>query len=529
MIKLRWLQRVAKADQTPPANPRLTIIALHGWAANGDVWQPLAESCPEFDFAVFDLPGFGQESDWAENSLDQLLAAMASAICCEDIETQDLVLVGWSLGGQLAAKLAELLTGSDLAPQSLITVASNPCFVAKDDWPDAMAPEQFDAFVSGFNADFAATVARFHRLQERGALDKRQLRSAMKALPNPIQDNARAWACALEWLRLDTRKQLANLPMPQLHILAEGDALVPSSIPLEQFGEVHRLNASHCLPLEAASQVARSIKVFLASHSACARSKMQVAKAFSQAATRYDSFAKVQKTVAQNVASMAIADLKPGQRVLDLGVGTGTVLKQLRATELDIGLVGVDIAEGMVREAKASSTLSGQSLLVADIESLPFADCCVDLAVSSLAIQWCDDLVSLFNDIYRVLKPGAKAVLATLGPQTLAELKAAWRTVDAAVHVNGFASAAAITKAAQAAGFKVSLTQQAEQLSYPELMPLLCELKAIGAHNMHSHARRGLMTKATFAALTDAYTRLPNGELAATYDVYYLSLEKTHG
>lgn len=529
MIKLRWLQRGAEADQAPPANSRFTIIALHGWAADGDVWQPLGENCPEFDIAVFDLPGFGQESDRAENSLDQLVGAMASAIRSEGLEVRQFVLVGWSLGGQLAAKLAEQLTGSNLAPQALITAASNPCFVAKESWPDAMAPEKFDAFVTGFNADFAATVTRFHRLQERGALDKRQLRSAMKTLPNPTQDNASSWACALEWLRLDTRKQLANLPMPQLHILAEGDALVPSSIPLEQFGEVHRLNSSHCLPLEAASQLARSIKVFLASHSACARSKSQVAKAFSEAASRYDSFAKVQKTVAQNVASMAIANLKPGQRVLDLGVGTGTVLKQLHAAETDINLVGVDIAEGMVREAKASSSLIGQSLLVADIEMLPFADGCVDLAVSSLAMQWCDDLPNLFAEIYRVLKPGAKAVLATLGPQTLAELKAAWRAVDAAVHVNGFASAAAVTQFAEMAGLKVSLLQQTEQLVYAELMPLLRELKAIGAHNMHSHARQGLMTKSTFAALTEAYARLPSGEFAATYDVYYLTLEKPHG
>ena len=529
MIELRWLQRVAEADQAPPANSRLTIIALHGWAANGDVWRSLAENCPEFDVAVFDLPGFGQEFDKTEIALDQLLAAMVRAIRNEASEARQFVLVGWSLGGQLAAKLAEQLTGSNLSPQAVITVASNPCFVAKSDWPDAMAPEQFDAFVAGFNADFAATVTRFHRLQERGALDKRHLRSAMKTLPNATQDNASSWACALEWLRLDTREQLANLPMPQLHILAEGDALVPSSVPLERFGEVHRLNASHCLPFEVASQLARSIKVFLASHSACARSKLQVAKAFSEAASRYDSFAKVQKTVAQNVASMAIANLKPGQRVLDLGVGTGTVLKQLSAAESDIDLVGVDIAEGMVREAKASRTLSDQSLLVADIEALPFADDCFDLAVSSLAIQWCDDLASLFADIYRVLKPGARAVLATLGPQTLAELKAAWRAVDAAVHVNGFASAAAVTQFAEVAGFKVSLLQQTEQLTYAELMPLLRELKAIGAHNMHSHARRGLMTKSTFAALTEAYARLPSGEIAATYDVYYLSLEKPHG
>lgn len=525
MIPLRWLQY--GHNQESPEAP-VTIVALHGWAADGDVWRALAEHCPNFNVAVFDLPGFNCPP--LEIELDVLIDAMASAIGHANIPARQLVVLGWSLGGQLATLLAQRLMQMELEPRALITIASNPCFVATDDWPTAMAPAQFETFLTGFRSDPGATLTRFHRLQERGARDKKQLRQAIQALPTTTPSSAPAWTAALEWLRVDTRKQLASLPMPQLHILAEGDALVPSDAPLGQFGEVHRFAASHCLPLEVPAQLARSLRVFIASHAARARTKSQVANAFSSAASHYDNFAKVQKTVAHKVAAMAKPWVVSGATVIDLGIGTGTVLKQLcmdapEATHF----LGVDIAEGMVRHATSVPELAGTALCVADIEALPFSKASIDLAVSSLAVQWCNDLPSLFADVNRVLKPGAKAVIATLGPQTLTELKAAWRAVDASVHVNGFASSAAVAQAAEAAGFTVSIERHIEQLVYPELMPLLRELKAIGAHNMHTHARRGLMTKTTFAALSEAYARLPSGELAATYDVYYVRLEKNHG
>lgn len=520
MMPLRWLNRAENAD--------FTLVAIHGWAANGDVWQLLAGELPDVDFAVFDLPGFRCTSELVD--VETVIAAMAKALNGRDAPNVPIVLMGWSLGGQLATLLATKLIESGHALRALITLASNPCFVANDDWQAAMPQAQFEAFLAGFEVNSQATLSKFHRLQERGAIDKRSLRAAMAGLPIISEACESLWREALNWLRLDTRELLAKLAVPQLHILAAGDALVPSEAPLGQFGEMHTVQGSHCLPLELPQQIARSFSVFLASHSEESRTKSQVAAAFSRAADHYDNFAKVQKTVACRVANLTETLLVEGETLLDLGTGTGSVLKYLNATRHQLEwCLGLDIAEGMVRRASAAAELEGCLLGVADIEKLPIRHSSIDVAVSSLAMQWCSDLTRLFAGLLAVLKPNGKAVIATLGPETLCELKAAWRHVDANVHVNGFANCAVLTKAAERAGFRVKLERQIEQLTYPDLMPLLRELKAIGAHNMHTHARRGLMTRSVFAALKEAYAKTSSGEFMATYDVYYLMLEKADG
>jgi pimeloyl-[acyl-carrier protein] methyl ester esterase len=77
---------------------------------------------------------------------------------------------GWSLGGMLASELAarrgERCCG-------LVTLASNPRFVAHEDWPSAMPAQTFDGFLAGCHADTQVTLKRFSCCAPRARQDPR--------------------------------------------------------------------------------------------------------------------------------------------------------------------------------------------------------------------------------------------------------------------------------------------------------------------------------------------------------------------
>ena len=148
---------------------------------------------------------------------------------------------------------------------------------------------------------------------------------------------------------------------------------------------------------------------------------------------------------------------------------------------------------------------------------------------SSLALQWCENLPAVYAEIERVLKPGGTAVIATLGPDTLYELREAWRQVDEYAHVNEFATQSAIQTAIQYSGLKIEEWQEVrEVMEYERLPELTRELKNIGAHNVNSGRPEGLTSRGRIKALAGAYEqfRRQDGLLPATYQVWYLRCEK---
>lgn len=71
------------------------------------------------------------------------------------------VWLGWSLGGLVASQVAIMRPER---VQALVTVASSPCFAARDDWP-GIKPEVLAGFQQQLSDDFQRTVERFLALQ----------------------------------------------------------------------------------------------------------------------------------------------------------------------------------------------------------------------------------------------------------------------------------------------------------------------------------------------------------------------------
>jgi demethylmenaquinone methyltransferase / 2-methoxy-6-polyprenyl-1,4-benzoquinol methylase len=100
------------------------------------------------------------------------------------------------------------------------------------------------------------------------------------------------------------------------------------------------------------------------------------------------------------------AGLKPGMKVLDVGVGTGLVAAQACMLTGDAALVtGVDPSPGMMAASKLPKTMA---LVEGRAESLPFPDNHFDFLCMGYALRHISDLSVAFAEFQRVLKPGGR-------------------------------------------------------------------------------------------------------------------------
>ena len=250
-----------------------------------------------------------------------------------------------------------------------------------------------------------------------------------------------------------------------------------------------------------------------------------VAQAFDRASASYDAAAALQERV-RNELLARLTELKlTPQTILDLGAGTGHATRALKRQYPRALVVAADIAPGMLVRARAQSRwLRRFERVRADAYSLPFRDGACDLIYSSLMLQWCDDLDVVFSEIARVLKPGGVLLFSTFGPGTLSELRDAWSASGAAGnHVNHFFDPHALGSALMQAGLAEPVLDVDRIVTrYPDVIALMRELKAIGAHNVTRGRARGLTGRKQLTAMTQAYETLRTGDgLPATYEVIH--------
>jgi SAM-dependent methyltransferase len=108
----------------------------------------------------------------------------------------------------------------------------------------------------------------------------------------------------------------------------------------------------------------------------------------------------------------ALAQLKPGERVLDLGSGGGIdVLLSARRVGPDGKAYGLDMTDQMLalaEENKLKSGLANVEFLKGEIENIPLPDNSIDVIISNCVINLSGDKDRVFAEAFRVLKPGGR-------------------------------------------------------------------------------------------------------------------------
>lgn len=197
------------------------LVLLHGWGMHGGIWDGVrAALAQRYRLHVVDLPGYGASAHQEPYTLTQLARAVAQAM------PQRAHVGGWSLGGQVAMRLA---LDFPARVDKLILLSTTPCFRQRADWTPALDEPAMEEFARSLEQDYAATLKRFLSLQARSGDDARAviaaLRSSLFARGEPVLASLRGGLAILH--DLDLRTEVAGIQQTTLLVHGARDTLTP--------------------------------------------------------------------------------------------------------------------------------------------------------------------------------------------------------------------------------------------------------------------------------------------------------------
>jgi malonyl-CoA O-methyltransferase len=254
--------------------------------------------------------------------------------------------------------------------------------------------------------------------------------------------------------------------------------------------------------------------------------KQHIRRSFDRAAENYEQWASgLQKDIGESlVQRVQCLTLEP-KRILDVGAGTGRMSRALMGIYNNAEVYSLDIAFKMLRYArKKNLAISEHRFICADAAALPFANNSMDLIISNLMLQWCENIHQVFQEFARILTPDGIVLFSTLGTDTLKELRQSWAYIDDSKHVNSFLDMHNVGDALLSSGLRNVVTDaEWHEYVYDTVQHLMREIKAVGAHNVSKNRFQGLTGKKKFETMLATYEnyRSPDGLLPATYEVIY--------
>ena len=249
---------------------------------------------------------------------------------------------------------------------------------------------------------------------------------------------------------------------------------------------------------------------------------------FEKAASSYDAAAVLQQEVANRLVDrMDVMSMKPVS-ILDAGSGTGFVSQLLAERFPKAKITALDLAYNMLKQAKNKRTFKQRwnkrfNYVNAEVENLPFADASVELVISGLTLQWCQDMPKVFKEFKRVLAPGGLLLFSSFGPDTLKELRHSWAEVDDVPHVNAFADMHDVGDALLQSGFADPvMDMEMLTVTYKDVKTVMHDLKQIGAHNVMQGRSHKITGKDKLQKMINTYEQFrSDGLVPVTHEIVY--------
>ena len=191
--------------------------------------------------------------------------------------------------------------------------------------------------------------------------------------------------------------------------------------------------------------------------------------------------------------------------VVDLGCAAGAALPLLAKRFRRARIIAMDHSGAMLRLAsRRRSLLSKRYAVQADARALPFADASIDVVFSNLLLPWAEPPDAVFTEVARVLRADGLFAFSALGPDSLQEIRRAWRTVDDGEHVSRFPDMHDVGDALVRAGLRDPvLDVDRLEVSYQDGEALFRDLTATGARNSLYQRQPGLMGRDRWRRFVD--------------------------
>ena len=239
-----------------------------------------------------------------------------------------------------------------------------------------------------------------------------------------------------------------------------------------------------------------------------------IQRRFDRAAASFDDADFVHAVTREGLLARLEPLILEARSILDLGSATGATGRLLRKRFRRAHVVSLDASHRMAARALAGTGwLSRGSAVQADACRLPFAEGVFDLVVANQLLPWLPDPGAAFAEIARVLRPGGVFTFATLGPDSLLELRRAWADIDDGAHVHAFADMHDIGDGLVRAGLADPvLDVDRLSVSYEDAERLFSDLARAGARNILPNRPQGLTGRRRFAAMRRALADAAGGE-----------------
>jgi len=217
------------------------------------------------------------------------------------------------------------------------------------------------------------------------------------------------------------------------------------------------------------------------------------------------------------LARLDVLRLAP-RLVVDLGCGLGSGASALAARYPGALVVALDSSQNMLRSAAASAD-AAFAVVGGDAERVPLKAHCAELVLANLVLPWCRPDV-VFAEAARVLAADGVALFATLGPDTLKEVREAFAAADDRIHVHAAFDMHDLGDLALAAGLADPvLDVDRLEVTYADVAALVRDLRAMGAVNVAGARRRGLTGVARWRRFEQALVATPGHRFAVTVEL----------
>jgi malonyl-CoA O-methyltransferase len=245
---------------------------------------------------------------------------------------------------------------------------------------------------------------------------------------------------------------------------------------------------------------------------------------FAGAAQTYDSAAVLAREVGARMgARLDLVKIAP-QRIADIGCATGDGIRDLQQRYGKAMPFALDYALPMLRGVRSRTprlqrmARRGPRLVNADVRALPLASNSLGLVWSNLMLHWLDDPLPALRELHRVLEVGGLLSFATLGPDTLKELRAAAAEVGAGDTVRRFLDMHDLGDMLVAAGFgDPVMDMEMIALTYPTPRAFLADQRHLGVRD----ALLGDKGWRDWRRLLAAWPRDAGGRLPASFEIVY--------